>query len=127
MSKLLRLTLFLILGALLAPVPAAQAKSGPCMPEYPHGAQCTVWQGKVRYVNDGDTLDADVPGDGLGGALRIRDIGIQAMEQPSYRAAQRAAYCHARDATNRFEQLVKRSKKPLRVARPYPESRARGR
>jgi endonuclease YncB( thermonuclease family) len=127
MSKLFRLTLLIIVGALLAPVPAAQAKSGPCMPEYPHGAQCTVWHGKVRYVDDGDTLDADVPGDGLGGLLRIRVIGIQAMEQTSYRAAQRAGYCHALDATNRLEQLIKRSKKKIRVASLYPESRSRGR
>src|SRR5215217_5352129 len=128
MSTLLRLTLLTALvGALLIPVPAAQAKSGPCMPEYPHGAQCTIWQGKVRYVDDGDTLDADVPGDGLGGLLRIRVIGIQAMEQTSYRAAQRAGDCHAVDATNRLEQLVRRSKKRVRVTALYPESRSRGR
>ena len=127
MSTLLRLTLLPIVGALLAPVPAAHAKSGPCMPEYPHGAQCTVWHGTVRYVDDGDTLDADVPGDGLGGLLRVRIIGIQAMEQTSYRAAQRAGDCHAVDATNRLEQLVKRSKRKIRVASLYPESRSRGR
>ena len=127
MSKLLRLTLLAVVGVLLIPTPAAHAKSGPCMPEYPHGAQCTIWQGKVRYVDDGDTLDADVPGDGLGGLLRVRIIGIQAMEQTSYRAAQRAGDCHAVDATNRLEQLVKRSKKRIRVASLYPESRSRGR
>ena len=81
----------------------------------------------MRYVDDGDTLDADVPGDGLGGLLRVRIIGIQAMEQTSYRAAQRAGDCHAVDATNRLEQLVKRSKKRIRVASLYPESRSRGR
>ena len=85
-----------------------------------------VWNGKVRYVDDGDTLDADVPGDGFGGLLRVRIIGIQAMEQTSYRAAQRAGDCHAVDATNRLEQLVK-SKKKIRVTSLYPESRSRGR
>ena len=115
------------LGAPAAtPAPAAAA-SGACIPEYPHGAQCTVWKGKVRYVDDGDTLDADVPGDGLGGLLRVRIIGIQAMEQTSYRAAQRAGDCHAVDATNRLEQLVRRSKMRIRVASLYPESRSRGR
>jgi endonuclease YncB( thermonuclease family) len=136
MSELLRLTsrralvtasLVAVAGALLAPAPAAQAKSGPCTPEYPHGAQCTIWQGTVRYVDDGDTLDADVRGDGLGGLLRVRITGIQAMEQTSYRAAQRAGDCHAVDATNRLEQLVKRSKKKIRLAALYPESRSRGR
>ena len=57
-------------------------------------------------LDDGDTLDADVPGTALGGLLRVRVIGAQAMEQTSYRAAQRAGDCHALDATNRLEQLV---------------------
>ena len=57
----------------------------------------------------------------------MRIIGIQAMEQTSYRAAQRAGDCHAVDATNRLEQLVKRSKRRIRVASLYPESRSRGR
>jgi len=138
MSKLLPLTpasrralvtasLVVVLGVLLGPAPAAHAKSGPCMPEYPRGTQCTIWEGKVRYVDDGDTLDADVPGDGLGGLLRVRIIGIQAMEQTVYRAAQRAGDCHAVDATNRLEQLVKRSKKRIRVASLYADSRSRGR
>ena len=127
MSKLFRLLLLALACVLLAPAPAAHAKSGPCLPEYPQGAQCKIWQGTVRYVDDGDTLDADVPGDGLGGLLRVRIIGIQAMEQTTYRAAQRAGDCHAVDATNRLEQLVKRSKKRIRVASLYPESRSRGR
>ena len=76
--------------------PPARAASGPCVPEYPNGAQCTVWKGKVRYVDDGDTLDADVPGDGLGGLLRVRIIGIQAMERPPIAPRQRAGDCHAR-------------------------------
>src|SRR5215207_5222363 len=127
MSRAVRLSLLALVGTLVLPASAAQAKSGPCLPDYPHGAQCKVWNGKVRYVDDGDTLDADVPGDGLGGLLRVRIIGIQAMEQTSYRAAQRAGDCHAVDATNRLEQLVRRSKMRIRVASLYPESRSRGR
>ena len=119
--------LLALAGALILPASAAQAKSGPCLPEYPRGAQCTVWDGKVRSVNDGDTLDASVPGDGLGGLLRVRIIGAQAMEQTSYRASARAGDCHAIDATNRLEQLVRRSKGRIRVASLYPESRSRGR
>jgi endonuclease YncB( thermonuclease family) len=127
MSRALRLTLLVLAGVLLAPTPAAEARSGPCMPEYPNGTQCQVWQGTVRSVNDGDTLDAHVRGDGLGGLLRVRIIGIQAMEQTSYRAAQRTGDCHAVDATNRLEQLVRRSKRRIRVASLYPESRSYGR
>jgi len=130
MSSLLRLTLPLALAALvaLAAAPApARAASGPCIPENPSGPKCTVWKGKVHFVDDGDTLDADVPGDGLGGLLRVRIIGLQAMELTNYRAAQRAGDCHAVDATNRLEALVRRSKKRIRVASLYPESRSRGR
>ncbi|MDQ1741635.1 MAG: competence protein ComEC, partial [Pseudonocardiales bacterium] len=123
-------SLVVVAGALVAlaavPAPAA-ATNGPCLADYPTGPTCTVWKGKVRYVDDGDTLDADVPGDGLGGLLRIRIIGIQAMEQTVYRAAQRAGDCHAVDATKRLEQLVKRSKKRIRVTALFPQSRSRGR
>jgi len=127
MSRAVRLTLLVLASALLLPAPAAQAKSGPCLPDYPYGAKCTVWEGKVRYVDDGDTLDAHVPRDGLGGLLRVRMIGAQAMEQTSYGAASRAGDCHAVDATNRLEQLVRKSKNRIRVASLYPESRSRGR
>jgi len=126
MSRAVRLSLLAVVATLMAPAPAG-ASSGPCIPDYAHGAQCHVWKGKVRYVDDGDTLDADVPGDGLGGLLRVRIIGVQAMEQTSYRAAQRAGDCHSLDATNRLEQLVKKSKGKIRVASLYPESRSRGR
>ena len=81
MSRAVRLAALALASALILPAPAAQAKSGACLPDYPHGAHCKVWNGKVRYVDDGDTLDANVPGDGLGGLLRVRIIGIQAMEQ----------------------------------------------
>ena len=127
MSRAFRLVLLALAGSLILPASAAQAKSGPCLADYPHGAQCHVWNGKVRYVDDGDTLDADVPKDGLGGLLRVRVIGAQAMEQTSYRAAQRAGDCHALDATNRLEQLVRKSKNRIRVTSQYPESRSRGR
>jgi endonuclease YncB( thermonuclease family) len=131
MPRALRLILAGLVAALLlapaaAPAPA-EAATGPCLPEYPHGAQCHVWKGKARWVDDGDTLDADVPGDGLGGVLRIRLTGIQAMEQTVYRAAQRKGDCHAVEATNHLERLIKRSKKQIRVSSLYPESRSRGR
>jgi endonuclease YncB( thermonuclease family) len=127
MSRAVRLTLLAAACGLLLAVPSAHAASGPCLPEYPAGAQCKVWKGKVRSVNDGDTLDASVPGDGLGGLLRVRIIGAQAMEQTSYSSRARAGDCHAVDATDRLEQLVRRSKGRIRVASLFPESRSRGR
>src|SRR5829696_3571211 len=130
MSSVIRLSLLVLVAAQLAgaaaPAPAAAA-NGPCIPEYKHGPTCSVWTGKVRYVDDGDTLDADVPGDGLGGLLRVRITGMQAMEQTSYRAARRGGDCHAVEATNRLEQLVRRSKMRVRLAALYPDSRSRGR
>ena len=49
----------LLASALILPASAAQAKGGPCLPDYPHGAHCHVWTGKVKQVDDGDTLDAE--------------------------------------------------------------------
>ena len=126
MSRAVCLVALALAGALILPASAAQAKSGPCLPDYPHDAQCHVWTGKVRWVDDGDTLDADIRGDGHG-RLRVRLIGVQAMELSSYKAAHRVGDCHAIDATNRLEGLVKRSKGMIRVSSYYPESRAKGR
>jgi endonuclease YncB( thermonuclease family) len=85
-----------------------------------------VWTGKVSWVDDGDTLDAVIPGDGRG-RVRVRFAGVQAMELTSYRAGRRAGDCHALDATSRVERLVKRSKGRIRVSAQYPQSRAAGR
>ena len=87
MYRAVRLAALALASALILPASAAQAKGGACLPDYPHGAHCHVWTGKVTQVDDGDTLDASVPGDGLGGVLRVRIIGIQAMELTSYRTA----------------------------------------
>ena len=127
MSRAVRLAALAFASALLLPASAAQAKAGACLPDYPHGAHCHVWTGKVTQVDDGDTLDASIPGDGLGGVLRVRIIGVQAMELTSYRSASRAGDCHAVDATRRLEQLVRRSKGKIRVSALYTESRSRGR
>jgi endonuclease YncB( thermonuclease family) len=127
MYRAMRLAALALASALILPATAAQAKSGACLPDYPHGAHCHVWIGKVRQIDDGDTLDASVPGDGLGGVLRVRIIGVQAMELTSYRTSSRAGDCHAVDATRRLEQLVRRSKGKIRVSALYTESRSRGR
>src|ERR1700750_2330235 len=127
MSSALRVAALAIAGALILPASAAHARSGPCLPDYPHLAQCHVWNGTVRSVNDGDTLDAYVKGDGLAGVLRVRFTGINATELTAYRAARRAGECHAVEATRRVEQLVRRSKGRVRLAAFYPESRSLGR
>ena len=89
MPRAVRLAGLAVAGALILPTSTAQAKSGPCLPDYPHQGQCHVWTGKVSWVDDGDTLDAVIPGDGRG-RVRVRFAGVQAMELTSYRAGRRA-------------------------------------
>ena len=62
MYRAVRLAALALASALILPASAAQAKGGACLPDYPHGAHCHVWTGKVRQIDDGDTLDASVPG-----------------------------------------------------------------
>jgi endonuclease YncB( thermonuclease family) len=127
MSRAVRLAVLAFASALILPASAAQAKGGACLPDYPHGAHCHVWTGKVKQVDDGDTLDASVPGDGLGGVLRVRIIGIQAMELTSYRDRLTRGRLPRRRRHQRLEQLVRRSKGKIRVSALYTESRSRGR
>ena len=70
--------------------------------------RCHVVTGKVVSVGDGDTIDVDVTGDGVGRAWHVRITGIQAMELTRYSsiAGQRRGACHAREATRRMERLV---------------------
>ena len=49
--------------------------------------------GKVVFVDDGDTIDVDVAGDGTGRPVRVRYIGIQSMELS--RTATRCPSCAA--------------------------------
>jgi endonuclease YncB( thermonuclease family) len=112
----------LLAGILLAAPPAAAgAATGSCVARVP-GPTCDVWKAKVRSVNDGDTMDVDVLGDGTTASRRIRFAGVQAMEQTQYSTHQRAGYCHAVEATERVERLVRRSKGRVRLAAQDPLS-----
>jgi endonuclease YncB( thermonuclease family) len=111
---------------LLALSAVADAARGTCVAGRP-GPTCTVWKAKVVSVNDGDTLDVDVLGDGTSSRRRIRMAGVQAMEQSSYALPSRAGDCHAVAATDRLEALVRRSGRIVRLAAKDPESRSRGR
>ncbi|HEX8083231.1 MAG TPA: lamin tail domain-containing protein [Solirubrobacteraceae bacterium] len=107
---------------LLALAPAvAEARGGPCLPGG-DGPRCTFWTAKVVHVHDGDTLEVEVHGT----TQRIRVTGIQAMEQTVYSsfATRRRGECHAVAATNRFEQLVRRSRGVVRLAAQDPRSRS---
>jgi endonuclease YncB( thermonuclease family) len=116
------LLLVLLAGLLLAAVPASShAARGACVVGV-RGPSCDVWTAKVRSVNDGDTMDVDVLGDGTTASRRIRVSGIQAMEQTVYAARRRQGDCHAVEATERLERLVRRSKGLVRLAAEDPLS-----
>jgi endonuclease YncB( thermonuclease family) len=123
-----RLLLCVLLAALAAALPpaAAQGKRGACVVGQP-GPGCEVWTGTVRSVNDGDTMDVDVAGDGTTRTRRIRFAGVQAMEQTAYAARHREGDCHAVEATERLERLVRRSRWRVRLAAEDPQSLSRGR
>ena len=121
-----RLTLPLLVAALLAaPSAASAARTGPCIPGHSRPV-CTIWTGKVTFVDDGDTIDVRVKGEGL---RRIRISGIQAMEQTVYssRARARRGECHALEATAYIERLIKRAHGRVRLTAQNPHSRSRGR
>src|SRR5918997_2514182 len=90
-----------VIGTLL-PAAVAEARRGACVVGVP-GPGCEVWTGTVRSVNDGDTMDVDVHGDGTPRSRRIRFAGVQAMEQTAYAARKRQGDCHAVEATERLE------------------------
>jgi endonuclease YncB( thermonuclease family) len=121
------LVLLCLLAAAAALVPAvAEAKRGACVIGQ-RGPGCDVWTGKVKSVNDGDTMDVDVDGDGTTRSRRIRFAGVQAMEQTAYSSRNREGDCHAVEATERLEQLVRRSRWRVRLAAEDPQTMSRGR
>jgi endonuclease YncB( thermonuclease family) len=95
----------------------ADARSGPCL--IPGSTlRCALWTAKVTYIADGDTFYADLRGDGSRRIYTVRITGINAMEQTVYSAYawQRRGYCHALDATNRLEGLIRRGGGIVRLA-----------
>ncbi len=103
--------------ALVAAPGAAALSTAPCIPGTSKPV-CYVSKGKVTFVADGDTLDVDVQGDGTSRPLRVRMIGINAMEQSVYSRdpRKRRGSCHALEATARLEQLVRRSRGVVRLS-----------
>src|ERR1041385_7397738 len=69
--------------------------------------QFHFWSGKVKWVDDGDTIDVRMAtSTGKRKTVRVRIIGIQAMEQTVYNTdpRRRRGECHALPATARLEQ-----------------------
>ena len=124
-------SLALLTVALAAPTlaaPARAARIGPCIP----GATkptCSIWYGTVSYVDDGDTIDVDIAGDGSTRGRRVRVTGIQAMEQSTYpsKARLRRGECHAVEASALVDHLRHLSRGRVRLAAIDPNSSSRGR
>jgi endonuclease YncB( thermonuclease family) len=120
MRLLLPLTLLLVIAA---PV-AASAAGGPCTAAA-DSPQCTFWSGRTVFIDDGDTIDVDIAGDGHG-RRRIRITGLNAMELTRYSKYRdrRRGECHGVAATNRLEQLIRRGHMRVRLAAQDPRSRS---
>ena len=105
----------LVLGAALfaAPAGAQTIFQEPCIPGTDQPI-CNVQTGKVKAVDDGDTLDVHVRGAGM---ERIRITGINAMEMTVYNRnpAKQQGDCHAVEATALLTSLVRRSHHRVRV------------
>jgi micrococcal nuclease len=126
MKRILPIPMALAAACLAACLlPAAATAKAPCLPTGGWPA-CHFWYGKVTFIDDGDTLDVDIDGDGTHTPRRVRFTGINAMELRRYSkyAARRRGACHARAAALRVQRLVHHSHRRVRLAALHPSSRA---
>jgi endonuclease YncB( thermonuclease family) len=102
--------------------PAALAVSrGRCLPDNPHSPKCLIWNAKVTFVADGDTVDAAIQGVGK---RRIRVTGINAMELSRYSRtpSRRRGACHGVAATTLLERMIRKSHWRVRLAAQHTSS-----
>jgi endonuclease YncB( thermonuclease family) len=120
-------TILTALALSLCAAPATAA-TGPCRPGGP-GPTCRIWTARVVDVNDGDTIDVDIDGDGSRHRFSIRFIGVQAMEETRYSTtpSKRRGQCHALQATNLVERLMKLGHHRVRLSAQSPSRDSRGR
>jgi endonuclease YncB( thermonuclease family) len=112
-------------------IPSAHAQQrGPCILGAPHSPRCKLWNGKVTFIGDGDTINVRLAGQNKKTpGTRFRVTGIQAMEEYTYTSdrKKRRGECHANEATARLEYLVKLSKGRVQLAAQYANSASRNR
>jgi micrococcal nuclease len=125
----------LVAAAVASPPVAVAEWTGPCV-SVPSGAPataspvCHFWKAKVRWVDDGDTIDVNMAtSTGKRKVGRVRIIGINAMEQTVYdsRPRKRRGECHALPATARLESLIKLGHGTVRLGAQGTYSRSRER
>lgn len=114
----------LVVGIALLAVGApadAAATRAPCIPGQP--VRCHIWTGTVGPVYDGDSIKVDIDGDASPHPAHIRITGIQAMELTQYgRKRGRIGECHAVEAAERLEGLIRASGSRVRIAALHPAS-----
>ena len=110
----LSLFLLALCAGLVAPsLPARSAQAG----------TMRHWYGRVAEVDDGDTFDAYVKGDGVDGPAHVRMAAVQAMELEDY--YRDIGDCHARAAKRYLARLIEG--KRVRLSAEHPDSNGRGR
>jgi endonuclease YncB( thermonuclease family) len=128
MARVFLLVAAAVFAAVLALAAAPRADAAwraPCIAGT-KAPTCYFSKGRVTFVADGDTLDVNVHGDGTSRPIRVRMIGINAMEQYSYSrdARRRRGACHAVEATVRLQRLVRRSRGLVRLSSQRALSKA---
>jgi endonuclease YncB( thermonuclease family) len=118
--------------ALVIALPARAEWLGPCRSDVPPGVPpgpttpiCHFWRGKLKWVDDGDTIDVRMPtSTGKVKTVRVRIIGVQAMEQSVYTSnpRKRRGECHALPATARLERLIRKGRGVVRLGSQDPSS-----
>ena len=91
---------------------------------------CHFWAGKLKWADDGDTIDVRMPtSTGKRKTVRVRITGIQAMEQTVYTSnpRRRRGECHALPATARLEQLIRKGRSRVRLGAQDAASLSGGR
>jgi endonuclease YncB( thermonuclease family) len=129
-AKLTNATLAALFCLLTLAASSADAQTGPCILGKKHSPRCKLWNGKVTFIGDGDTLNVRMAGQNKKKpGTRIRITGIQAMEEYTYTSDRkhRRGECHANEATARLEYLVKQSKGRVQLAAQHPGSASRDR
>lgn len=123
MGSMARLALATLTLALVAtPAHAATQRRVPCVPGQPKPL-CLVWTGTVKPVDDGDTINVKIRGDGIKQRVKVRITGIQAMELKSYsRKHGRYGDCHSVEATQRLQNLIRSAHKRVRLTALHEDS-----
>jgi hypothetical protein len=96
--------------------PSALAARGPCL-TWKKKPTCHVQTARVGAVDDGDTINVNIHGDGTRKRFKVRLTGVQAMELTRYgKKRGRRGYCHSVEAAERLEQLIRGANSRVRLA-----------